>query len=335
MATSRIDVQSGVDRELFVSGRGHLIGFATMPGTSSDTNGVPTNGIPGFAPSAIFFNYKDTTGLKVRYKNVGSNTSAIWVLDAQSSSPSGTSAIAAVNTVGAATLTAAQLLGRYIARGGSQTAAFTDTTDTMALILAAGPGLVVNDAVMITIDNNTAYPETIAAGSSITMAGLTVIPRNSWADFLLKYTSSTAMTMTGVRTGKTASLPPQGAVTATFANATLGVDVLGAASMMLGQLSDVMIAGAVTGTVTLDSTANILAQIPNYGVGDYYHLHVMNNSSITLTLAAGDASTILSGPAGGSATIASKSWRDYDMLLSSGSITLTSTGGLGAASFGQ
>lgn len=79
MATSRFDIQSGVDRDMFVAGVGHLRGFPTRPGSSSAaTTGVPTNGIAGFAPSALFQNFKGGVGTLL-YLNVGSSTSAIWL----------------------------------------------------------------------------------------------------------------------------------------------------------------------------------------------------------------------------------------------------------------
>lgn len=78
MAESRIDIQTGVDRLMFVPGIGHLMGLPTMPGTSSAaTTGVPTAGIAGFAKGALFHNFKGSTGTLL-YVNTGSNTSATW-----------------------------------------------------------------------------------------------------------------------------------------------------------------------------------------------------------------------------------------------------------------
>lgn len=79
MATSRNDIQSAVDRDTFISGVGHLRGFPTRPGESSTvTTGVPTDGIAGFAPGALFHNFKGSAG-SLLYINNGSNTSATWV----------------------------------------------------------------------------------------------------------------------------------------------------------------------------------------------------------------------------------------------------------------
>lgn len=78
-AISRLDIDSAVDRILFKEGYGHLIGFPTLPGTSSTaTTGVPTNGIAGFAPAALFINFKGSVGSLI-YVNRGTITSATWM----------------------------------------------------------------------------------------------------------------------------------------------------------------------------------------------------------------------------------------------------------------
>jgi hypothetical protein len=79
MADSRLDIDSGVDRLLFINNYGHLIGLPSRPGTSSAaTTGIPTNGIAGYAPGAMFHNYKGTAGSAL-YVNVGTNASATWL----------------------------------------------------------------------------------------------------------------------------------------------------------------------------------------------------------------------------------------------------------------
>lgn len=78
MACSRSDVQSAVDRDTFIVGVGHMRGFPTHPGESSTvTTGVPTNGIVGFAPGALFHNFKGSLG-SLLYINTGTNASATW-----------------------------------------------------------------------------------------------------------------------------------------------------------------------------------------------------------------------------------------------------------------
>lgn len=78
MAVTRMDVQAGVDRLMFVAGQGHMIGLPSRPGESSTaTTGVPTNGIVGFAPGALFLNYKGAASSAL-YVNTGTNASATW-----------------------------------------------------------------------------------------------------------------------------------------------------------------------------------------------------------------------------------------------------------------
>lgn len=79
MPNYRYDINGEVDRDSFVVGVGHMRGFPTRPGESSTaTTGVPTNGIAGFGPSAVFHNFKGTVGSAL-YVNVGTNLSATWV----------------------------------------------------------------------------------------------------------------------------------------------------------------------------------------------------------------------------------------------------------------
>ncbi len=78
-AISRLDLDSSVDRLMFVNGQGHMIGLPTRPGTSSTaTTGVPTNAIAGWAPGAIFLNFKGGPGTAL-YVNIGTNASSNWI----------------------------------------------------------------------------------------------------------------------------------------------------------------------------------------------------------------------------------------------------------------
>ena len=80
MAMTRLDIDSGVDRLMYLSGNGHMIGLPTRPGTSSAaTTGVPTNGIQGFAPGALFLNFKSSGPGSALYVNQGTFASATWL----------------------------------------------------------------------------------------------------------------------------------------------------------------------------------------------------------------------------------------------------------------
>ncbi len=79
MADSRFDIQTSVDRLMFISGYGHLMGFPSAPGvTSTATTGVPTNGVKGFVQGALFYNYKASGLATALYLNSGTVSSATW-----------------------------------------------------------------------------------------------------------------------------------------------------------------------------------------------------------------------------------------------------------------
>jgi hypothetical protein len=79
MAESRLDLVAGVDRFMFISGVGHMMGLPTRPGTSSAAvTGIPINGIAGFGPGALFHNFKGAAGSAL-YLNTGTNLSATWL----------------------------------------------------------------------------------------------------------------------------------------------------------------------------------------------------------------------------------------------------------------
>ncbi len=67
------------DRADFVPGVGYMTGYPSRPGTSSAaTTGVPTASIKGFAPGALFRNWKGSSG-SLLYINTGTVTSATWL----------------------------------------------------------------------------------------------------------------------------------------------------------------------------------------------------------------------------------------------------------------
>ena len=104
-------------------------------------------------------------------------------------------------TVGATTLTAANLFGETLIRGGTQTAAFTDTTDTAANILAQFNNPPTGYRWRTRILNTTSYTETIAAGTGVTISGTATIAAGAWRDYDFAVTSSSAITMTNVGSG--------------------------------------------------------------------------------------------------------------------------------------
>lgn len=114
------------------------------------------------------------------------------------------SALTAISTVGAGTITAASFVFGLTARSGAQSfTAFTDTTDTAVAIIAACANLVNKIGTSFTYRyvNNTNAAATITGGVGVTVSGVTVVPANAWADFLISYTVAATLTMVGTAVG--------------------------------------------------------------------------------------------------------------------------------------
>lgn len=109
----------------------------------------------------------------------------------------------ALTTVGAGTITAAGIVGKATNRGGAQVgAAFTDTTDTAANIIALLPASDgVGTAFQYTYVNNTNAVATLTGGTGVTVSGVTTVQANSWARFIVTYTAANTLTIVGVEYG--------------------------------------------------------------------------------------------------------------------------------------
>ena len=212
--------------------------------------------------------------------------------------------IAAVTTVGAATLTAANIAAGVIARSGS-TADFTDTTDTGTAIVAALSGAVTGQSFEFTIDNNTAFVETLAAGVGVTLAGLTKVPGNTWLRCLLRVTAPTTVTITGIAAGKNVSLHKNLYATDAGSTTTLAAaKVAGADNVVLRS------SGGTAPTLTMPAGTDLIAAMPNWQIGSTYRLRVINNNSGQLTLANSTGVTLT-----GTLTLAQNTWRDFIMTM--------------------
>lgn len=121
----------------------------------------------------------------------------------------------ALTTVGAGTITAAGLAGGVTLRSGATTA-FSDTTDIADSIIAAAFSSVaaIGSSFTYTYVNNTVAAATIGGGTGVTVSGVTVVPANSWAEYLVTYTAASTITMVGVEQG---FFPKSGTVTANAA----------------------------------------------------------------------------------------------------------------------
>lgn len=109
----------------------------------------------------------------------------------------------ALTTVGAGTITAAGIFSGLTLRGGTQVAAFTDTTDTAANIITlinAGSAIV-GQSVFYTYVNNAVFPATITGGTGVTVSGILAVPANSWVKYLVTFTAAATVTVVGVEQG--------------------------------------------------------------------------------------------------------------------------------------
>ena len=103
-----------------------------------------------------------------------------------------------VTATAGTTITAANFIGRLIARSGI-TANATDTTDTAANIVAAISNAQVGTILQINYQNNTAYTVTLAAGAGVTLSGNTAVYPNSTRIYwlLVTATGTPAVTLYG------------------------------------------------------------------------------------------------------------------------------------------
>ena len=107
----------------------------------------------------------------------------------------------ALTTVGAGTITAAGIAGGYTVRTGS-TAAFTDTTDSVAnLITALAAFLSVGGSIEWTYVNNTVAAATLQGASNVSFVGGTTVLPNSWARYIVSLASGTTVTFTCIEQG--------------------------------------------------------------------------------------------------------------------------------------
>ena len=97
-------------------------------------------------------------------------------------------------TVGAGTLTAAQIASGCILRTASG-GAVTDTTDTAVNIIAAMPNLEIGDSFICYYSNQNAAIMTLAGGVGVTASGTLATAASTMKVVLFTKTSATTMTM--------------------------------------------------------------------------------------------------------------------------------------------
>lgn len=229
---------------------------------------------------------------------------------------------AALNTVGAGTVLAAAINGGLVARGGTQIAAFTDTTDTAANIIAGNPGLIgkVGTTSLFTYTNNTTFPATLVGGTGVTISGGNVIsPNGGWAVYLLTYSAAATITMQQVYGDN--DIPPSQFTTAALSVGTLAAgQVTGAGFVVLTNT------GATPGTQTTRTAAQMLADFVGAYIGLSYTVRIVNTGAGTFTLAGGTGVTIT-----GTATVAQNVFRDYVVTFNTGTTATFQSVGSGVS----
>lgn len=231
----------------------------------------------------------------------------------------------AVNTVGNGAISAAAVVGRLVSRGGAQVgSAFTDTTATAALIYAAQTNIAAGSSWLFTYVNGTNATATLAGGTGVTVSGATILPSNTWAEFLVTATSATAVTMVGIAMGPFVALVP---AKFTSINATAGT--LAAGAITGANWVYLTSTNATPGAQTVRTAAQMLADIPNCQDGFSYSLRIINTGAGTLTLTAdGGATVTLTG----TMTVAQNTFRDFIVTFNSSTTATIQGVGVGTMS---
>jgi hypothetical protein len=120
----------------------------------------------------------------------------------------GLQSVYTTNTATAATtLTAANISGAshsvVLNLTGTLTAAAIATLPTVSLLVAADPSLVSGTSYVLRVINSSsgAYAWTVAVGSGFTLTGTATVAQNTWREFIITMTSSSAATIQSVGTG--------------------------------------------------------------------------------------------------------------------------------------
>ena len=199
----------------------------------------------------------------------------------------------AITTVGNGTLTAAAMIGGQINRSGP-TAAFTDTTDTAAAIVAALPEFVSGATFFMRIKNSTAYLQTISAGTGVTLPTTNIVApfQTLWSYGTIGGTSaSPTVVFTHMLTDPLA-LPLSANSPSVTTLATNGAGTVLAIAINGGIVSRTTVAAAFADTT--DTAAAIIAGNPGLigKIGTSFIFIYANNSTGVCTLGGGTGVTV-------------------------------------------
>lgn len=177
-----------------VTGSFYIMIKNTVPFTQTLTNGsgvtitgtiIPANSVATYLVTQV--SAGATTMLQIEVVTLSTSTLEIAT---------------ALTTVGAGTITGAGIAGGITTRGGAQAfTAFTDTTDSAANIITGRLNVAIGGSWEYTYANHTNAVATIGNGSGVTVSAVTIIPANSWANYLVTYTAANTITMMGIQQG--------------------------------------------------------------------------------------------------------------------------------------
>lgn len=191
-----------------------------------------------------------------------------------------------ITTVGNGVLTASALISGLINRSGP-TGNFTDTTDTAAAIVSALGGTI-NDSFYIDIKNTTAFVQTLAAGTGVTMSTTNVVPPNSVGEYLVVVNSATAVTFNHVLTSPITTGLPLAVTTLT----TVGAGVITGADIVSGITTRGGAQSSTPFSDTTDTAANIILAQANPRIGQSWNFTYQNLTNATATILGGTGVTV-------------------------------------------
>lgn len=208
--------------------------------TFSSSSIIPANSIAEFlvqvvSPTSVIFNHVFTTAIADKIPMSATSLS----------------------TVGAGVITGAGIAGTITSRSGAQSAtAFTDTTDIAANIIAAQLNAHIGDSWYYIYQNTTNAAATITGGTGVTVSGVTIVPANSSAQWLVTYTAANTVTMAGL--GVTNS-----PVTGTFT--CNGVTPVTVANAAVSPSSQILVTLKTVGGTVGTSAPNVRTITPGTG----------------------------------------------------------------------
>lgn len=230
--------------------------------------------------------------------------------------------ITALNTVGAGTVTAAGIYGKITARGGAQSgAAFSDTTDTAANIIAQLPAsAIVGTAFKYTYQNNTNANATLGGGTGVTVSGITVIPQGQWVEYLVTYSAAATVTFVAIEMGPNSSETAAQFVTNTTTTTFAAGQLTGSEYTVYANTAN------TPGSIATRTAAQMIADLPNASIGQSWITRIYHGGTGTLTVTAGANVTLT-----GTATIATTTYRDFAMTITSATVVTMQNIGSGTA----